>query len=310
MTERKARLTSRDLELLEFLWKWKGFTTGSVAVKFFGSSPVWAYNRLLFLQKNGFVNQVTLDQTGKNFVWTLGRRGFSQIQDELSQLREVGYASESPFHDLVATAAQMGGWILKTPDGVELFSEQELRRHQESLFPVWIPDIRGRRPDGFWKVPFGKGPVIFALEVELHQKSANEYGPIAQYYRDTPEIARIFWITKTRPLASKLQKVFQEVSPDKYKRHDFILLDDFSKNGWESLIYLGWDQGKSFHHALCVGQEPLIEVSLKSNRSFNAASILDARKCPFKSTLSNESTRTSFFNCMALRPYPAHSTSF
>ena len=310
MPEKRAKLTARDLEILDFLWKWKGLTTGAMAVKFFGSSPVWAYNRLLFLQKTGFIKQISIDETGKSFVWSLGARGFTQVQKSLDLLREEGSSSESPYHDLVACSAQIGEWILKIPDGVEVFSEQELRRFDRSFYPVWVPDICGRRPDGFWKVPFGNTSLVFALEAELNQKGVNEYGPIAQYYRDTPQIARVFWITKTRSLASKLQKIFQETSPERYKRHDFILLDDFCRNGWESPIFLGWDQGKSFRYALCAGQEPLIEVSLKSNKSFNAASILDTRKCPFKTTSSNDQIRTSFFNGMALRPYTAHSTSF
>jgi len=303
-TKKFFKITERDRSVLLFLWYWKVFTTTGLAAKFFSGSAIVAYNRMLLLRDAGLVQCVGCDIGNKNFVWTLNKSGFQYVRTFLPELKEEGYASEAPLHDLIAASVHLGEWLLKIPVGVNICTEQELRRLDSEMYPNWVSDLTGRRPDGLWQIPFGDAHKIFALEVELTRKNPKEYGPIAHFYEDQTKIARVFWLTGSFSQARRLHLAFQQETPNRFMKHNFLTFDDFRLHGWNAPIIFGFETGRPFKYALTAGQALENEVAKNLQGAFNAASLLDARKCPFSSTSSNPESRAEFLDSMALRPYP------
>jgi hypothetical protein len=297
-------LTDRDVCLLHFLWKWKVFTTAGLAAKFFNGSAIAAYNRLSLLKKGGYVTLQYLSMKHKYRVWTLHKKGFDQILNELPVLKNQGYASEAPQHDLYSAALHLGEWLLDVPQGLELVTEQELRNNFQSNYPSWVPDIQRHRPDGFWCLPDEKGNVVFALEVELNVKTRTEYAPIVRFYRDTDEIRRIIWLVSRHSHAEELVRRFKEVAPENYKRHEFVVLSDFVKLGWQAPIVRGLEQGRTLRNVLTLGHGSDVVVPLNSSGSYQSTTTLDARVCPYKSTRYGRLNNFQISNSMALQPYP------
>jgi len=277
-------LTGRDFRVLEFLWKWKVCTTAALSLKFFNGSAIVAYNRLRTLKKAGFIRGLSLSLQEKKYVWTLNQKGFVQLSEHLPALQQVGFASEALEHDFLSTSLQLGEWLVELPSGVEMVSEQELRRNFPSHLPNWVPDLDGRRPDGLWYLPYKERKVVMALEVEISFKDLRDYGPISYFYRDNDKISRVIWLVRKQAHIDALLKRFEEATPERYKRHTFILLDDFLSLGWGATLRGGFEEGKSLRYLLHVGQLPEGEEALKAKDKFYVSSLLDTRICPFKST--------------------------
>ncbi|NBT58099.1 hypothetical protein EBT16_04880 [bacterium] len=300
----EQHLTERDVCLLHFLWKWKVFTTAGLAVKFFDGSANWAYNRLLKLRKAGYVDNCYLSMKHRHRVWMLNKKGFELIRSELPELQNEGFRSEAIQHDLYAAAIHLGDWLIESPKGVELITEQELRNNFHSNLPKWVPELTRHRPDGLWYLPDQNGNVVFALEVELNLKSKAEYGPVIRFYRDVEEIRRIVWLVKKRSHIDSLTERFKEIAPEKYKCHEFILLEHFVKVGWEAPIIQGLEQGRTLRNLLSLGNESGVVEKSYSNSSYYFSTILDARNCPYKSPRYARIEFPQNSNCMALQPYP------
>lgn len=295
-------LLERDELILAFIYKWKVCSTALIASRFFKRGSTSAYNRLQELSNAGFVQALPIDQSGSRFVWELDKRGFRQLFPDTTSLQDLGYLSEAPIHDSLVTAVHLGEWNCFSPEGVEFVSEQELRRKRPASLPAWTPIISGRRPDGYWLIPKGNANYVVALEVELSTKDYAEYGPIGEAYSHTDSIRRVCWLVESETSAEKIQEVFKSSSPSKYERHNFILVDDFKNNGWDAKVLLGFEKGKTLRHSICLGEDNLVELSLKLRSSFNPTSTLDFRKCPFKSTNCGKQRPIEISHCMATPP--------
>ncbi len=134
--------------------------------------------------------------TGHKYVWTLSKAGYHSIRGRLPLLKEDGYQSENPGHDLLVTAFHLGEWAFHKPDGVELITEQELRRFQPHCHPTWVPDTDLHRPDGLALVQGPKEKTTIAFEVELSEKSAPDYAHVGRFYRFFPQIHLLFVPTR------------------------------------------------------------------------------------------------------------------
>lgn len=237
-------LTLRDEAIFLFLWKWKLATLNTLGALFFtNAGRRVAYNRLLKLQWAGFLRK-RLDQTGRNFIWMLDKRGFAALGNRLPQLRENGYVSENPEHDILVNALHLGDWCVKFPSGVEVFTEQQLRRYMPEMFPTWVPACNAHRPDGYWHFKNGNESVTIALEVELAAKEKARYATTAKFYADAP-VERILWLVSTPSLASKIQSAVSNTNTHRKAIHNFINLKDFQNHLWQANIVVGPERGFS-----------------------------------------------------------------
>lgn len=244
MSVPRCALNSRDREILMFLWRWKIATTATLQHRFFSqASSRVAYNRMQKLKAAGYI-VVRADESLRNHFWTLGKKGYQIIRDELPELREEGYLSESPRHDLLVNAMHIGEWLVIAPEHARLYTEQQLRRVAVSARPAWIPRSDHHRPDGYWGVREETSIRVTALEVELHQKRRDFYESIAHFYQDETRIGNVLWLVANRGLAKSIYSILSETGPTRSHIHDFVDLHGFEASGWQAKVILGTHTGK------------------------------------------------------------------
>jgi hypothetical protein len=228
------------IPILKFLWKWKLVSTGGLTRKFFPEiqHPFSSYNYLLKLKRAGFVAQKWDDQ-GRSFLWTLDRAGFEVVKNTLPPLREEGYRSEAVYHDWMTTAFHLGPWLTRTPHGVLLTSEQELRRIEPEDYPSWTPKSGEHRSDGYWHSKYGDTARTVALEMELNRKKAVFYPALGNFYGESAQINRVLWVVRTLSDAARILENLAKAPGAKREMHSFVRLGSFLKSGWSATIEHG-----------------------------------------------------------------------
>lgn len=280
---------NRDLPILIFLWRWKVATTPAVFIRFepyYRWKPFTAYQRLLKLKAKGLI-EAKLVNSRRFIVWTLTKSGFLAIRETLPLLKEEGYASEAPEHDLYVLAAQFGDWLPKgTVDDVAFFTEQELRRQAPETLFRWLPPTTAHRPDGYWYFPNSKPNSLVALEVELNRKAFTDYIGYGNFYNRYKAIESVVWIVQSQNLALKIVEAAHKNLAEYRDIHNFVSLSEFLKLGWKARIFHGANvrsELRAFlnsHRLKQVESNP--EASIK--RAF-VSEILDERVCRFKSSV-------------------------
>ncbi len=246
-------MTRLDCDILINIWRWKLLTTAALTELHFSKhAPSYAHRRLLDLKKARLVEWLHIkgDPNGRAFAWTLSKKGFEAIQDELPHLREVGFRSECVSHDLLVAAVHLGDWIHGVPQGCDLFTEQQLRRCHVGHYPSWVPNTEIHRPDGYWLTQIRSAAGVVALEVERSQKSPSDYRAISQFYSNRPELLRVVWVVRFKGMAHAIHEAVREIKGAGMGLHNFILEDDFLKLGWTSTFFLGRDIGKTLSRLL------------------------------------------------------------
>jgi hypothetical protein len=232
----------KEFPILEFLWRWKVATTSALFIRFqplYNWAPFTAYQRLQMLRSKGLV-EAKFVHSGDFSVWTLTRAGFLKIRNDLPLLKEEGFASEAPEHDLYVLAAQAGDWLPKgTVCDVAYFTEQELRRQSaESLFS-WLPPTTAHRPDGYWYFPQSKPNSLISLEVEINRKAFADYVGYGNFYNRYKAIESVIWIVQSTNLAHKIVQAAHGNLATFRDIHNFVLLNEFLNEGWNAKIFHG-----------------------------------------------------------------------
>lgn len=284
--DHESQFIDVNLSILHFLWVWKVSTTAGLHQKF---SPECSghgfYSRLWRLEKKSLI-QVRAGDNPKNSFWTLTKAGFNVIRKHLPLLLEDGYQSEYLEHDLLVSAIHLGDGLFEKIDGLEFFTEQQLRRYDPDCYPKWVPPCLGHRPDGYWRTMNSNGPKTIALEVELNQKPDREYASAAHFYNDMTNIDRVLWITKRPSVAENIHRCVLSAIDDGSK-HNYVSLGPIYRSGWESTIELGADIGKSISTLLA---NP---ARMSREHVFTRFS-LDPRKTPYRSNRSRLLRLTGF----------------
>jgi len=278
-------MTQFDCDILINLWKWKLLTTAALTELHFSKhAPSYAHRRLLDLKKAGLIEWLHIkgDPNGRAFAWTLSKKGFESIQDELPALHEIGFRTEAIQHDLLVAAVHLGEWIYGVPQGCDLFSEQQLRRCHLGHYPSWIPKTEIHRPDGYWLTLIDNTPGVVALEVERSQKSPADYRAIAQFYSKRPELFRVVWVVRFKGVAQSIYEAVREIKGDGMGLHNFILEKDFREFGWNAKFFLGRDEGKSLARLLP-------NQITTSNPHVGSVLLLNTQKSPHRSDAYSKS---------------------
>jgi hypothetical protein len=231
-------LSGRDIKILEFLWKWKLAPTATLhAIAGENRSSYGTYQALMRLEILKYVKS-QVNARHRFQYWELTKVGFQSIRESLGELKEVGFRSENPFHDLNVLAFQFGNWAAHPGARVKHFTEQELRRLSVDDYPDWIPRLFGRRSDGYTQIESTSGQKrVLAFEVELSAKSVSAYESILTDYRADRKIYRIFWLigsalVKSQILKAKDKRQFEE---DGF----FLFVDqaEYFQKGWNAPIF-------------------------------------------------------------------------
>lgn len=295
MNSNKIRL-DKELEILLFLWRWKVSTTSAIYIRF---KPVYewtaftAYQRLLKLSKKGVIEAKLID--ARTFaVWTLTRSGFGSIREKLPLLREDGFASEAPEHDLNVLAAQFGEWLPKgTVNDVAFFTEQELRRQTPETLFDWMPPLTMHRPDGYWYFPGANPKSLVALEVEMNRKSFDAYKGVGNFYNKYKAIESTLWVVQSKNLAQKIVEAAHGGLAEFRDIHNFILFDEFIEIGWSAKIFQGIANRSTMREFLEGHRLNQVETIPKPNINHGLVSlILDSRHRRFKTGVCVDQTNS------------------
>lgn len=261
-------LTTRDQNILRFLWNWKLLPTSVIWKRFFSTEQdSYPYRRMMKLYRSGLVTQVGvvqglhLEARQKTVLWTLTSKGFNEVREHLGPLKEEGYKSEYPRHDFLVTAIHLGEFLGNLPAEVSLFSENQLRRYAVQRYPSWVPKEACHRPDGYWCIGTGRQQKIYALEVETSVKSISRYTQCASFYRRIKEISRVFWYVESLGEAQSVQKALKVYDESRYQIHNFILISEFETHGWNAPIILGQDRPQTLRTFLTDESGGLMEAS-------------------------------------------------
>jgi hypothetical protein len=282
MYSQECLYTERDINILIFIWMWKVATTAAIHQRFFRALlPKSTYERLSALEKGGFVASKKTDGIGLRY-WELGSRGFKLARTRLPELKNEFYRSQSPSHDLMAAAIQLGNWISVWPTHARVLTEQQIAQYHPDLLPPWYSEF-GRKPDGFWRIEKkGRPALVVALEVEQSQQSRTHYHDLAHRYGQARWIDRVVWVASTETHASSLNRYFSEVSQYRDEKiHNILVLNEFMKSGWGARFKYGSETGKTISELL--GDESDVkpmETGPKVDGQASWVSLIDGRKCP------------------------------
>lgn len=240
------RLTSRDYDIFQFLWRWKYVSTKALSTVFFnGKSHLRGYSRLRELKNAGFINTEFVRKDCEDKAWCLSTKGYKKIEEYLPELENPGFRAENPHHDFLVSCVHIGNWLLGSPDGCSLFSEQQMRRYNPDLYPDWVPECDYYRPDGYWYIEHEDEPKVITLEVELTQKTQRRYEKVADFYKLHPEVTSGIWVVPNKPSAKRLLNSLCNENPKGIHQHQFLLVKDILRSNWDSPIVLGSFQGCS-----------------------------------------------------------------
>ena len=137
---RQLKLTKRDKEIIHFVWRWKVMTTACIARIYYpGSKSKVAYERLRKLKNAGYL-ELYVCRENKNKLWVLTQKSFKVVQELYPEMKQKGFKSESPIHDICTNQVQIGVFDGIDRKSMEAITEQELRRLDSIDLPKSIPD--------------------------------------------------------------------------------------------------------------------------------------------------------------------------
>jgi hypothetical protein len=179
----------------------------------------------------------------KYVLWQLSDKGFQYMLEDLGSLESYEYLSRAPFHDSIVNAFHLGYWLYAKPPDVELYTEQELNANFFTHYPNWVPKSKAHRPDGYTLINNGSNKNVFAIEVELHQKTIDRYKMACDFYDERDEVLHVLWLVKGSANIKKIQESFGKRNQRRKDCHLFFDFDDFKINSWDTKVLTGQKTG-------------------------------------------------------------------
>lgn len=234
---RNTILSNRDTEVLLFLWKYRLATFQAIKARFFASgSSRRAYDRIRKLQSGEFVVQEKITGT-RNRVWCLGKRGFNYLSGNvLPDLKTNRFRPHQQYHDLIASSALLGEWLVRIPPKVKIVSEQQLKSMELPELSKMFPTDMEHHPDGIWLFASGKEKTAVALEVELSAKSSKRYEQVCAFYSSNTAFENVIWIVKSPEHGNQILEASRRHGIPREGIHLFVTLDQFKAHIWQSPI--------------------------------------------------------------------------
>lgn len=233
---RPVGLNPRDIDILNYIWKWKLASTASIheAINKI-HSPYGTYKILEKLERSDYICS-QFDIIDRFNVWQLTSKGFLALLPRMKPLVEEGYLSENHYHDRLVQAFHLGEWCSYNFPQVEIWSEQDMRRHDSADYPDWVPGSRDHRPDGYTRLKFFEKNVVLSFEVELSCKRPALYEKTLDYYKHARNVYRVYWLVKNQETKDVILRARSCINEDSTNYHLFVDLDDYLKNGWDAVV--------------------------------------------------------------------------
>ncbi len=243
------------------------------------------YNKTRRLIQEGYIIDAVGD--GLDFhVLQMTKKGFSLIQHDLGELKELRFAPQSVAHDYWGTVFQLGSVFPLETEIVTHVSEQLNQSLEPSLLPAWVPASREHIPDGLFKIDQEESSLCYALEVDINLKSPLRYDKAAYYFDGTDsKIDVVFWLCGNLHIAETIFNRLQNTKLNRLDIHHFLITDDFRNHGWNALARSGQFAGRKIQeiYALKSRGNP-VERALKPYGKEEMEIFFPTRKTPFKKT--------------------------
>lgn len=233
---KRIHFTERDDKILHFLWKWKLASTATVHEA--AGRPFSEYSTYKTLERLEKFRFVRSERTfAQNFSsWLLTDLGFSVIRSSLGELSEEGYGSENHWHDRNVVAFQLGEWSANQLPIATHFTEQDMRRRSEDMYPPWVPQTKDHRPDGYSRIETSSKPVVLAYEVELNPKSLSSYESTLRFYQLLKHVDRVYWLIGNPTAKDQILRARECIRETSKNYHVFVELSDYIEKGWDSVV--------------------------------------------------------------------------
>lgn len=249
-TPRLRALTKLEVDVLDFIWKWKLANTMTLKFGLAPQKSFWKFYQMLrSLRKAGYTKEIV--EKGLNVtLWALTRKGFDYLFGSSDELAQHRYQVQSVSHDFWASAFHLGDFLYGVPRNVQLVSEQELTaKHDEARF-FWVPKSREHLPDGYTAIFTPEKTVVMAFETEISVKTSARYEEMIHFLDKTESIDLVFWLCHEESLISFITQRILKLSRQRSSMHNFILLEDFQKLGWGAPILWGSKAKKTLREVM------------------------------------------------------------
>jgi hypothetical protein len=222
-------------EILLYIWRWKIVPTWMVQRRFFEHHHYQAaYDALTYAKSRKLVS-VSGCVKSRRYGWTLAEKGFKRIERKLQFLKERGFRTEAPSHDLLVAVIHGGlTRLYMDVDPPHVLSEQQLRRIDPDRLPSWCPRYLDRRPDGMWWIP--KRKQVVALEVEISRKEVISYMRILDAYSLTRTLHHIVWVAGSGSIRNHILRGGESGWRTNPYHTWTVLLRDVERLGFSSVL--------------------------------------------------------------------------
>lgn len=233
-------LTPQERQVLKLLWKWKVANLMTIKTILASGSSFWTvYDWILKLKNEGYISSTGGSDWYPPVVWQLTKKGFDACLADVGELSELRFKPHSVPHDAWVLAFQLGDFVHGVPDFVTICTEQQFRSFDQSLHPKCFPKDKSHIPDGFTGIKSGDRTIVYGIEVELNAKPIERYDAVFNYYEDETSISNVLWLVGTPYVKSRMIERLAQIDVSRKGIHNFIHLEDFKKNGWDSVINHG-----------------------------------------------------------------------
>lgn len=239
-SKRLRRLTEREFDTLALIWKWKLLSKNAIRLAIYPKcSDWWFYKSIRRLVQEGYLVERLEGKLLDASFYQLSKKGFEHVSHDLPELIEKRFAAQSVTHDAMTSAFHLGEYVQGLPEGVTLLSEQELQCFDPSLYPLGVPRTREHIPDGYTIIQTADARTVLAFEVEVSAKGAARYDKVGLHFDLNRDVEVVFWLVGDVSVFSIISRRLLEIKTRRSHIHNFVTLEQFKKDGWQSKIIFG-----------------------------------------------------------------------
>lgn len=244
----KRRLRTQDVKVFQFLWRWK-LATPILLFEVLNTEKITFrrfWKKLRRLVREGYLETESGFLDEDITLYRLSKKGFLHFMKSTDYMPEKRFKPQAIYHDYLATCFNLMTSFRSNNAEIQHWTEYEATVNEVGNFPEWVPGRKEHIPDGYSLITNKKETSLIAFEIEISQKSQDRYLKILSFFGGAKsEYDFVFWLVFSKRLAEKI--LASKRGPDymDLSKHQFFLLDDFIKSGWNTKCFLGTTKGKT-----------------------------------------------------------------
>jgi hypothetical protein len=232
------KLSSSDVELLHFLWRWKVATTSLLKEFIYPKKSFWwVYKSIRQLKAEKLIELLPRGKRLEQELWALTDRGFELVLQDRDDIDKYRYRVHAPAHDYLATCLQLGEfWHL--PFDYSFHTEQMMSSLSDSNLHKRVNERHEHIPDGATFLFANGKEALICYEVDLTLKDEDRYNKTHTFYELGAKPDLIVWLVSESWILNRIAGILSKQSlhglGETYDQTAFVLLDDFKQNVWNA----------------------------------------------------------------------------